>query len=272
MVSIIVSWNNRAELWHTLPAFARCLRHKNFDITIVNYGGDSVILNQLTASIKGKIRVIEVKNCTYFNKAKANNIGAFYASNPLLFFCDCDIMLDEEVFYDLIRTVQQTPMTFGTLAGIRETEVNSREGRFIICFGYELMIRTQSGREVRIKDNEEDIQEGTRQAPGLLLCRRDDFLAVNGYNGELNGWGWEDQDMICRLTLGAGLNRIIKGIVTHISHNDASRTQAYPIVDRWESRDRMFRRALANYDNGNFSGTYQADVSESGITTPQRCR
>jgi N-terminal domain of galactosyltransferase len=99
-------------------------------------------------------------------------------------------------------------------------------------------------------DNEEDAEKGTRQAPGLLLVRRSDFMRIEGYNGRLHGWGWEDQDMIARLTLGAGLRRIQRGVATHLSHGDTARIAHYPPVrDRWESRDRMFRQALSNYDS-----------------------
>jgi hypothetical protein len=261
MVSIIITWHNRAELEQTLPAFIKCQEQLNCEIITVNYGGNRNDYNRILSSTTGVVSTVEVDQCTYFNKAKANNIGAFHASHPLLFFCDCDILLDSNVLLDLINNVQQSLRSFGTLAGIKETSINTREGGFVVCFGYELFIKTKQGRKVRIIDNEEDIQKGTRQAPGLLLCKRDDFLYINGYNSELDGWGWEDQDIICRLTLGAGLNRIIQGQAIHISHDELSRTQAYPITNRWESRDRMFRRALANYDKGNFSGTYQRDVS-----------
>lgn len=35
--------------------------------------------------------------------------------------------------------------------------------------------------------------------------------------------------------------------------------------DRWESRDRMFRAALAIYDGGDFRGTYRRDVAEEVV-------
>jgi hypothetical protein len=110
-------------------------------------------------------------------------------------------------------------------------------------------------------DNEEDAEDGTRQAPGLLFARREHFEAINGYNAHLHGWGWEDQDMISRLTLGLGLTRINEGRAIHISHDDQARIGFYPpVASRWESRDRMFRAALSNYDNNCFAGTFSQDV------------
>jgi hypothetical protein len=159
--------------------------------------------------------------------------------------------------------MQRTPGTFATLAGVRESERNSRRAGHVVRFGYQLRLRTADGRELEILDHEEDAEDGTRQAPGLLMVRREDFLRVDGYNAELHGWGWEDQDMISRLTLGAGLERIQHGHALHLSHDDQARIGAYPATrDRWESRDRMFRTALANYDRADFQGTYRQDVRD----------
>jgi hypothetical protein len=261
MLSIIVSWRDRDELSRTLPLLLQAARLADGDVTVVNYSGSE---RQLSQQLEGLARkssqCVFVSGEQYFNKARAQNIGAGATTHPVLFFCDCDILVEPALIADLAEEVRRTPQIFATLAGVVESEHNSRLAGNVVCFGYQLDIRVANGRRLRIIDNEEDVEHGTRQAPGLLLTRRDDFLRINGYNGQLHGWGWEDQDMIARLTLGAGLTRIQRGVVTHLSHGDAERIAHYPPVkDRWESRDRMFRQALANYDIGEFSGTYRYD-------------
>ena len=209
------------------------------------------------------VAVVEATDQRYFNKACAQNLGAAGSTLPYLFFCDCDIVLDPETIARLLERLHNAPGSFATLAGVRESELNSRGGRHVVCFGYVQRIRTADGRLLQIVDNEEDAENGTRQAPGLLLVRRSDFLSIGGYNSRLHGWGWEDQDMIGRLTLGAGLTRIQEGVALHLSHDDDARIAAYPPVkDRWESRDRMFRQALANYDAADFQGTYDLDARQ----------
>jgi predicted glycosyltransferase involved in capsule biosynthesis len=210
-----------------------------------------------------KVSVVQVDNQQYFNKSCAQNLGAFHTTQPFLFFCDCDTIIDLATCASLLEQINSRPGTFGTFAQLRETAVNSRGGKHVTCFGYELRIHTADGRQLRIVDNEEDADAGTRQAPGLLMIRREDFLTINGYNSRLHGWGWEDQDMISRLTLGNGLERISYGSAIHISHDDYARIGHYPpVTNRWESRDRMFRKALANYDDANFQGTYDLDVQQ----------
>ena len=73
--------------------------------------------------------------------------------------------------------------------------------------------------------------------------------------------------MISRLTLGVGLERASYGHAIHLSHDDGARVSNYSNTDRWESRDKMFRQALANYDNADFQGTYEFDVKQfAGLT------
>jgi glycosyltransferase involved in cell wall biosynthesis len=260
MLSLIVTWRDRDELARALPSMLASVESANGELIIVNFGGDAQRLDAQLKNSADRVRVISGPPQRYFHKAVANNLGAHFAQHALLFFCDCDIILPEGLVSALTMRVLASPGHFATLAGVRETETNSRGGQHVVSFGYQLDIKTADGRRLRIVDNEEDATDGTRQAPGLLFVRKDDFHRVNGYNGQLHGWGWEDQDMISRLTLGAGLTRINEGHALHISHDDVGRIAAYPPVSsRWESRDRMFRTALANYDDANFMGSFGKD-------------
>ncbi len=244
-----------------MPGIVEIAESVKGDITIVNFKGSNDMLRQQIKAFREYVSVIEVlEQRSYFNKSAAQNLGAARTSHPLLFFTDCDIIYPKETLKDLISQLEQGgEITFATLASVTESETNSRGGKHITCFGYHLYLRTSDNRELRIIDNEEDTDTGGRQAPGLLLVRRPHFEAIMGYNSRLHGWGWEDQDMISRLTLGLGLKRIMSGAAVHISHSDEARVAHYPISDRWQSRDQMFRQALANYDNADFSGTFNKD-------------
>jgi len=260
LLSIIVSWRDRVELGRALPSLLAAAKRANGDVTIVNFSGSAELLGGQLDGHRDDVRVVAVPGQQFFNKSAAQNVGAASTRQPVLFFCDCDILLEPDPVAELARQLLTTDGVFGTLAGVRESETNSRRARHVVSFGYELHIKTADGRQLTIIDSEEDSQTGLRHAPGLLLVRRTDFVAINGYNAGLHGWGWEDQDMISRLTLGRGLRRIMSGNAIHLSHDDHARIAYYPAVtSRWESRDRMFRTALANYDDGNFLGTYDRD-------------
>jgi GT2 family glycosyltransferase len=262
VVSILIPWRDRRELILALPSLIRQAQDIGGTVTVVNYGGSCSLLEAQTAEFASQIKIVQSGPKRFFNKAAAHNIGAGSTQSPYLFFCDCDIMLQESVLSDLVKIVERNPSSFATIAGVKETETNSRKAKHITCFGYELRLRAADGREAKIVDQEEDSEDGARHAPGLLLLKREHFLQVKGYNSRLDGWGWEDQDMICRLILGGGLQRHNSGRALHISHDDKARVDAYPYADRWESRDRMFRRALARYDEADFDGTYDLDMAD----------
>jgi predicted glycosyltransferase involved in capsule biosynthesis len=265
LLSIIVSWRDRVELGRALPSLLAAAQRAGGDLTIVNFSGSAELLDRQLAGHRDDVRVVDVPGQAYFNKSSAQNVGAAATTQPVLFFCDCDIVLEPEPVAELAHQLLTTEGIFATLAGVRESETNSRRARHVVAFGYELHIKTADGRQLKILDSEEDGQTGLRHAPGLLLVRRTDFLAINGYNAGLHGWGWEDQDMIARLTLGRGLRRVMAGHAIHLSHDDHARIAHYPAVkSRWESRDRMFRTALANYDDGNFLGTFDRDRALGG--------
>lgn len=260
MLSIIVSWRDRIELGRALPSLLAAAQRASGDVTIVNFSGSADLLREQLGELHDEVRVVEIAHQPFFNKAAAQNLGAASTHGPVLFFCDCDIVLDPDSVADLSQQLHSEPGLFATLAGVRESEPNSRRAKHVVSFGYELHLKTADGRQLKIIDSEEDSQTGLRHAPGLLLVRRTDFVAIGGYNAGLHGWGWEDQDMIARLTLGLGLRRTMAGTAVHLSHDDQARIAYYPAVtSRWESRDRMFRTALANYDDGHFLGTYQTD-------------
>lgn len=73
---------------------------------------------------------------------------------------------------------------------------------------------------------------------GSVLVSRDDFLAVGGYDEVLHDWGGEDDDFYHRLDAFAGLSRVAfpGGMVTALTHDDASHTRFLRESDRWLSQ------------------------------------
>jgi hypothetical protein len=261
MLSIVISWRDRTGLHEPLARLQQAAERLAGDLTIVNFSGDSALLARELNGHGQRVRVVDVGAQRYFNKSAAQNIGAAHSRWPVLFFCDCDIVVEPAVVEAITRELTSSPGHFATLAGVRESLRNARGAGHLVSFGYQLRLATADGRRLEIVDHEEDARDGTRQAPGLLFVRREDFLAVDGYNSALHGWGWEDQDMIARLSLGQGLARVSRGHALHLSHDDGARVRHYPQADRWESRDRMFRTALANYDRADFQGSYARDLA-----------
>lgn len=254
-------WCDRYELPESLPSLVETAEILNGKVYIVNFGGSPDDLYTLTENYLDEIEIITISTVSYFNKQAAHNIGVRCSGNPFLFFCDNDIIVNPNDMSHIVQELERNPNSFATLKGVKESSVNARNAGHITSFGYRLELKTADGKRLEIIDSEEDAKTGLRNAPGLLCVSRKNFLNINGYNSDLIGWGWEDQDMIARLTLGLGLLRMQYGEAIHISHDEESRIRHYSVDNRWESRDKMFRQALNRYDCNDFSGSYVDDTT-----------
>src|SRR5205809_915443 len=106
MLSLIVTWCNRRELAEALPSFIALANAVAGEIILVNFGGSSRLVQELTSAVPAdRIVLVEVPEQDYFNKACAQNIGARHATQPVLFFCDCDIILEPALVADLAARV-----------------------------------------------------------------------------------------------------------------------------------------------------------------------
>jgi glycosyltransferase involved in cell wall biosynthesis len=74
----------------------------------------------------------------------------------------------------------------------------------------------------------------TLQTWGSIICHRDDFFRVNGYDEAYSGWGGEDDDLLAMLALqgitGYGYSA---ELLNEVSHDDEQRTRFAPVKSRW---------------------------------------
>ena len=94
--------------------------------------------------------------------------------------------------------------------------------------------------------------DGTRTGSGLIVVDREHFIEVQGFNSQLEGWGFEDYDLQIRLQLLLGLKRKTFGEAIHLSHRSAFRR---------ETNSRNEAACFSNYKQGLFHGTYADDVA-----------
>src|ERR1700722_9978175 len=105
MLSIVVPWCNRDEIGMALPSLLVCLDAIGGEGVIVNFGGDSTRLLSPIPRDGPHVILVDAGPQRYFNKAKAQNLGASVARSDLLFFCDCDIIIQSDVLAELVATL-----------------------------------------------------------------------------------------------------------------------------------------------------------------------
>lgn len=220
MISAIVSCMNRLEnLKVSLDSWIGC----DFisEIVVVDWSSTQPITaNDLTTS--NKIKIVRVENQSQFSLAKSLNVG-FDFTNPHTKICckiDCDyILTDPDLFFDIF--------TSSTFDGVSLTKP-------IFFTGHWMFDPSLSG---------------------FLMLNKEHFCF---YNENMNGWGYEDQDLYLRLE-NNGLKQIIipalKRYIYHIPHDDSDRVCNYNIKDKRKSEnqnklkhDPLYRRQRRTYN------------------------
>lgn len=74
----------------------------------------------------------------------------------------------------------------------------------------------------------------TLQTWGSVICHRDDFFRINGYDEAYSGWGGEDDDLLAMLALhritGYGFPA---ALLSEVDHDDERRTRFAAVKSRW---------------------------------------
>ena len=83
---------------------------------------------------------------------------------------------------------------------------------------YSIKLSVRGGREASVETNRVRFSDGSRSAPGIVMLAREHFLEVAGMNSDLQGWGWEDLDLLVSLQLALSLRQQQAGAVVHLTH------------------------------------------------------
>lgn len=260
-LTVVIPWCDRPELARSLEGNRAEFEAARAEILVVDCGGESGGLEELLEEVSlPAVRRIRLPGAT-FNKALALNVGAYRARGRRLFFLDADVIL-EPGFFEAASS-QVTENRFVTLDRVVESEpgtvIEELPGLAEMAHVFELT--DADGRVAALETNRVRFTDDSRSAPGMILLSRDAFLEVGGMNSDLEGWSWEDLDLVARL-LFSGFERVCLGSGIHLTHGDDVR--ALGDLNRPASEARNFRMCLANYRHGHYFGTYDDDVATWG--------
>jgi len=226
-LSVVIPYCRRPELVQTIveglvPAVGEAL----FDIVVVECGPPDDATRSLLQNIPTKHSISWFMIDTPFNKSLAINVGVSETASDLLMLLDADVLVSRDFIDHALLTVA--------------------DGR-VCCLG-----------EV----TESLAPDRVRSAPGTIVLTRRDFIAVDGMNSNLKGWGFDDLDFLLRLRVGGvRIDRYGSGV--HITHGDEVR-DLLPGLTKWESDSLNRGRSHAGIIRGDIFGTYAQDVAEWG--------
>lgn len=260
-LTVVIPWCDRPELARTLEGNRAPFEAARAEVLVVGCGGTP---GRLEALLEGLVfpglRWIRLPEAE-FDKALALNLGAFRARGDRLFFLDADVILEPGFFDVALDRIAES--RFVTLDRVVESEPGppAEELPGLTEMAHVIELVDAGGRKITLETNRVRFEDGSRSAPGMILLPRAAFREVGGMNSDLEGWGWEDLDLVARL-LFAGYERISSGSGTHLTHGDEKR--ALGGSSRPASEARNFQRCLTNYRHGHYLGTYEDDVATWG--------
>lgn len=158
---------------------------------------------------------------------------------------DGDCIMHKDFIRDHVRMKQPSTHLYGSRVNIQESFLDELFLKKKISFGFFSKGIKKRTRNLRIPlfasfyGKKKDLSKKLRGCN--LSFWRDDFIAVNGYNEDIEGWGREDSEMVTRMINNGvwGKRLRYRGIIYHIWHKTANQS-------RFEINDSLQQRAIEN--------------------------
>lgn len=262
-VSAIIPWRGRPELARTLRENHERLATVDAEILVVNGGGDAdAVRGLIRESGEEGVSLLDLAGMEPFNKSGCLNVGVLHAKGDIILTLDSDVLLQNSFLEDAVSALQ-TGGCFVNASERLESDPAMQGERWnpkskVTEQGSVYRIVAENGRTATYEYFSK--REGARTAPGDVVIRREDYLAVGGFNSDLVGWGFEDYDFQIRLQLELGLERSSFGQVVHVSHEYGGGTTTLNA-----------NKSLAheNYAEGNYVGSYEQDAARWNGVRPE---
>ena len=158
-----------------------------------------------------RIKIIRVDNEKYFHKSAALNRALKESTVDLIMQMDTDYILNP--YYNLV------------------SEVNFNENEFLVGDGWDY-----SGSKISIENR------FLKPTNGFIYTSRENLNNIDGWNEDLEGWGYEDDDLQNRLVRNGLHPKILllskREFLYHNPHENYSRVANYEIKDGIQSWER----------------------------------
>lgn len=164
-----------------------------------------------------------------FRKAIILNKSIRRASGEYVVQIDGDVILDQHFIEDHINTAEKGFFVRGTRAHIRQSYLSGIFQRSVVDFNFlskGIINRFNAVRFPLLSFLAEKKRNNSNRVRGSNLAYwRSDFILINGYNNDLQGWGHEDEELAARFINNKIIKKIIKlkAVQFHLSHAEADR-------------------------------------------------
>lgn len=159
-----------------------------------------------------------------FRKSKILNKAIAQTNSEYIIQVDGDCIMHKNFIKDHLNEAQKGVYLYGSRVNISPdfvTDVFLKKKIIFNLFSKEIKNRTRSLNIPFLSKFYKKHQGISRKFRGCNVSYwREDFIAINGYNEDFEGWGREDSDLVIRMGNNGVLSKRLRyaGIVYHIHH------------------------------------------------------
>lgn len=165
-----------------------------------------------------------------FRKSAIINKTVAKSSADYVIQVDGDCILHPKFIEDHIKNSKPNLYLYGTRVHIKEKFVKKVIDKKIIQFSFFNLMLKKRFRNLRLPILSNLFKIQTEISSKFRGCNtsfwRKDFIAINGYNEDFEGWGREDSELMIRLHNNGIQGKRLKfcGIVYHLDHQEKDRS------------------------------------------------
>ena len=164
-----------------------------------------------------------------FRKAAILNKAIATSMADYIIQVDGDCIMHKRFIQDHVENIEKGKFLYGSRVNIKKesaAEVLSEAKTNFSFFSKGINKRTRNIHAPHLRRYYRDAEKLSGKVRGCNLSYwKSDFLAINGYNENFEGWGKEDSEMVARLIHKGLVGKRLRfnGIVYHIWHPNKSR-------------------------------------------------
>lgn len=180
-----------------------------------------------------------------FRKSAILNKAVAQTNADYIIQVDGDCILHAKFVEDHINAREKNTYLYGARVNILPQAINAVFEKHLIDFGYFSKEIKNKSRALHIPFLSSLYKSHASYSDKFRGCNvsfwRKDFMEINGYNEDYEGWGREDSDLVIRMGNKGVLAKRLRyaGIVFHIHHKINSR-------DNFDKNDAMQNETIAN--------------------------
>ncbi len=165
-----------------------------------------------------------------FRKSAVLNMAFSKTKAQYIIQLDGDCIIHKDFIKDHISHAKKGTFLFGSRVNIQEsflpTLFNNKVTHFSF-FAKGIKKRTRNLHIILLSKTYKRKSELSRKLRGCNVSFwKEDIIAVNGYNEDMEGWGREDSELITRMLNNGVLGKRLRycAIIYHIFHNEKSKS------------------------------------------------